>query len=1332
MNKKTTIIIVSFCLSWGSAYSQNAPSFCEDTFTIPHMFSPQVVFIPEMADNDGNTQEITITSAVSEHDSIIRVDSFAYDNQYNMGILYIMANQAFGKSDITVEIEDGGPATNTFSGKITVFISDFFSDQYKGVYYEHYDICWQPGPCNPMPGTLRVIDSTYSPDAFIAKDFFWQVMNGYIRPSVSGYYSFVFEGNEGGFLYLNMEDGFSDVIYEMPKYEDAGWQDTAKTDTFYLEANHPYYFEAQGKDVVNDQEMFVKWSGPDIHEKIIKKEHLLLGYDTIVPEKPDSIYFTRVGDSSLFICWPNCYDNNSTKGYNVFVDGKLFKQHHPDTFLNIENLLPETRYSIAVEAVDSFNNRSGFNDLFNISTYATDEIAPGIPQNLSQGIITCDAVELFWDEVIDNESETWGYNIFVEGVKVNNFPVHGTRFVYGGLSPESTFSIKVTAVDGGLNESAKSDELVVTTPKFNPEENLISNNHKARVHVSLDAIDRFPGLGLHINHKNAELMTSNCIKFGHFEDPGFKNLTLTEMDKDTIGAVFSLTQDTGMTYKGNHSAMVYGISGDVFRSWVRSDIRNDHTTYRIEFAAKNFNGYSGQLNVSLHAEGVAEKFDTTISLSNNWKVYSFDNINIGFDGGIKPWNLDFMLTGDGFILLDDLAFYDEATYDGSKFNKKTLAVLKEFNASGYRRGGINSNGESFNESSGPHVTATLTMADMMYLSNNYGGGYTFLNTGMNTTTDWHQYDSVYLTFLEYLAGDSTTTGGKIRIQEGYDDLITNANGLVIELGNEVWGFDVYQDAIDNYTDYSSWARSKNALLRSSPLFDDEKMMISYSGRSPDIHYGLHRELFIGDTGSLDVLALSGYMGGNLNYDLDRNKENIPCYYKNYFEYISNKFEGLEQTFFENIEYTGKAFPSYLYEGNLTVYNFYGRLGQAIMFSDYYTGALRGRVSQAVVYQLHGGQWSLLQNLLDYKKNPLFYTGALLNNKCKGINLGTQVETKRTISSCNGRKIDLDPLGAYAFYTPENTENYALALFSRDYQHDYKLQLNLPDTLQVDTIAFVHTITGNYMDAIDIVYSTDTITNFSDSFLIDLPKYSMKVITFSGDGQDFGEVPLVNLGYKNATSVKIYPQDSLEAKIDEDDGMLVLERFIEPVDADFKTVKWSMEPNYVAVQIGDYLNNSLIVKAGGNGSICNGTITIRASLIDNPEIYDEIDIEITNQKGPTCCILPPNEIIHENAEETIEIFPNPAKDELFIRLENIQNNNIEVYNTQGNLQINKKIYAPELKLDVSILPPGVYLIKIGNTHKKFIKNLCHVMPGMTDRMNLFVFFQGKKCKHSSVL
>jgi fibronectin type 3 domain-containing protein len=92
-----------------------------------------------------------------------------------------------------------------------------------------------------------------------------------------------------------------------------------------------------------------------------------------------------------------------------------------------------------------------------------DKTPPTTPTNLRVTSLSHKSVTLAWDPSTDN-SGSFNYSVNKDG---QGFTVPGTRTTYtiGWLSPGQTYTFYVTAVDGALNTSGRSNTVTVTTPR---------------------------------------------------------------------------------------------------------------------------------------------------------------------------------------------------------------------------------------------------------------------------------------------------------------------------------------------------------------------------------------------------------------------------------------------------------------------------------------------------------------------------------------------------------------------------------------------------------------------------------------------------------------------------------------------------------------------------------------------------------------------------------------------------------------------------------------------------------------------------------------------------
>lgn len=87
-------------------------------------------------------------------------------------------------------------------------------------------------------------------------------------------------------------------------------------------------------------------------------------------------------------------------------------------------------------------------------------------------------------------------------------------------------------------------------------------------------------------------------------------------------------------------------------------------------------------------------------------------------------------------------------------------------------------------------------------------------------------------------------------------------------------------------------------------------------------------------------------------------------------------------------------------------------------------------------------------------------------------------------------------------------------------------------------------------------------------------------------------------------------------------------------------------------------------------------------------------------------LPVGENQWDNINDKIQIFPNPAADQLFIECGDLQNVEILIYNGTGQILLQRKLTYNASDLDIASLPKGIYMLRVitsqGNGSKKFIK------------------------------
>jgi hypothetical protein len=681
---------------------------------------------------------------------------------------------------------------------------------------------------------------------------------------------------------------------------------------------------------------------------------------------------------------------------------------------------------------------------------------------------------------------------------------------------------------------------------------------------------------------------------------------LTSVEKSKSAGV-TYYAETSDVFHGKKAAKLEVGPGDWFINQASIVMSPSHN-YLVRFAAKRGTVYPGSIGVRIFrdAGGVVTAYTGSVTPTSDWAIYELE-----FPGILDAstgWYVEFSFNALGTVYLDDVQLHIKEWYDpASKFSKAGLDILDELKPAAVRWGAIDANYESFAESVGPYQKSQMTMGDFAALGARYGG-YALLTVGVNSASDWITNPDNFKNFVEYLAGPAGTTWGDVRISEGYTvPFDQQLKGIIIELGNEVWGFDVHgANAFGGtYNTYAPWARnmSKN-YIKASPYYNPDKMWVSFSGRSPEENYGLHTPLFTGDAGEMDMLSISGYLGGNLKYDpsIDPGESQLD-YHKNSYAVFYNKLRGLENVTRDMISTMGRKVPMYMYEGNLTTNEYHGTVGQAVSFADYYTGVMEYGVALPDVFCLEGGQWRILDNNITLKKRPLYYMVKYFNEFCAGgVMLKTNYQSVDKIYDYTKVEVKLNSVGTYFF---NKDDQYGLALYSRDFEHDYTVQIDLPDDIGAISEGEMVIVSGSAFNALEASV-VDSVITVTDSMLVQVPKYSAVFIRFKAGSRTYDPMPeLGEYHYKKVESIDLYTADG-STLLDAPGAYKRILYTVNPADAFYKGLKFEVIENSANAIYS--LNRN--VKANG---YTNGTVTVRASAMDESGVSSDIHLPLQTRQ-----------------------------------------------------------------------------------------------------------------------
>ena len=186
--------------------------------------------------------------------------------------------------------------------------------------------------------------------------------------------------------------------------------------------------------------------------------------DTIAPSTPTGLTANAVSNSKVDLSWSASTDNVAVTGYSVFRNGALLITLGNVTTYRDAFLLPVTTYIYTVRAFDAAGNISDLSAATSATTSGTpDTTPPTTPTQLTAVGVTPSQVDLGWVASTDNDAVA-NYRVYRNGAFLIILSSNQTTYQDVGLSPLTTYSYNVDAVDATGNVSGLSAAANATTP----------------------------------------------------------------------------------------------------------------------------------------------------------------------------------------------------------------------------------------------------------------------------------------------------------------------------------------------------------------------------------------------------------------------------------------------------------------------------------------------------------------------------------------------------------------------------------------------------------------------------------------------------------------------------------------------------------------------------------------------------------------------------------------------------------------------------------------------------------------------------------------------------
>lgn len=185
------------------------------------------------------------------------------------------------------------------------------------------------------------------------------------------------------------------------------------------------------------------------------------------PPPPDNVAAVPQSPTEILITWDDVEDwhddDDEIEEYRVYRDGNRVGTPSGTSFRD-RGLQPNTTYQYRVSAVSDDDDKEGAQSQPVTATTPPlpDTSPPTAPSALQGSASAPDQVDLSWQAASDPESGVASYRVYRNGAVVAS-PT-GTSFSDTGLQSQTTYSYRVSALNGAGLEGAKSGTVSIATP----------------------------------------------------------------------------------------------------------------------------------------------------------------------------------------------------------------------------------------------------------------------------------------------------------------------------------------------------------------------------------------------------------------------------------------------------------------------------------------------------------------------------------------------------------------------------------------------------------------------------------------------------------------------------------------------------------------------------------------------------------------------------------------------------------------------------------------------------------------------------------------------------
>lgn len=192
------------------------------------------------------------------------------------------------------------------------------------------------------------------------------------------------------------------------------------------------------------------------------------GPDTTPPQPPANVHVSGRTTNVITLAWDPATDDVGIAGYRITRNGQQVGESPAPGYTDT-GLTMNTTYSYTVVSLDAAGNQSAPSAVASAVTLKVPDVKkPTVPTRVRVTGRSTNTIVLSWSASSDDVGVTQ-YQVFRNGSQVAS--VTGTRFRDNGLSPKTTYTYQVRALDAANNASALSAKVkgvTLTTPDTTP------------------------------------------------------------------------------------------------------------------------------------------------------------------------------------------------------------------------------------------------------------------------------------------------------------------------------------------------------------------------------------------------------------------------------------------------------------------------------------------------------------------------------------------------------------------------------------------------------------------------------------------------------------------------------------------------------------------------------------------------------------------------------------------------------------------------------------------------------------------------------------------------